>query len=642
MVRKLVVVLLSGIIYLSLTVTSALAVKYNEAPMLKVKVAAGELPRIEQRLPEEPLVLPVRDEIGKYGGTLNTAGTRTAPLFGGYSMGNYIGASLLAFAWGLRAELETIVPNIAKDFEFNKDMTKFTFYLRKGMKWSDGHPFTTEDIVFYWNHVLKNDELSPGKPKPFKNKDLSLIELKVIDDYTFQFTIKEPNPMFLRAMASRELCPLCAYPKHYFGQFHPDFADEKDLKALVKKEGFENWTQLFTAKVGDIQTQKGNPEKPALTPWIPKRMPPDLPPWVWERNPYYWAVDSAGNQLPYIDRWQHTKVELEVKNMRALSGESDATCALPFDLLGELKKSEKEGKIKIVLAAVPLNAQRMLWFNHTSNDPVLRQIFRDKRFKIAVSHAINQEEISQLLYMGMLEPQQSMPPKSRVYEATKYLAKKYTEYDPEKANRLLDEVGLDKRDSKGYRLRPDGKPLFLSITTYQQAWAADIELVASHLREVGLNAQLKLLDGSFWGPGWSNNELDVAMMAGIPVNPDLVTNRSFVFLVNSTWGSFAPLYAQWYASDGERGEKPTGEFMRGLEIWEQLCIEPDPEKQLELQKEIIAISVDNLWRIGILEPAPEVIAFNPDLKNIPPVEAIMCWDNISLDVYRPETYFFAE
>lgn len=642
MIRKLVVVLLAGMMCL-VGITSALAVKYNEAPMLRVKVAAGELPPVEERLPEEPLVLPVRDKIGTYGGTVDTASFRIPPLLG-YNMGNFSGQTLVTYAWGLRAKAGTIVSNIAKDFEVNENATKFTFYLRKGMKWSDGYPFTTEDITFYWNQVIKNDQLTLSKPPVFKNKDGSLMELKVIDETTFQLIFKDPQPAFLSTLASAwgSSPHFVMYPKHYLKKFHPDFTDEKELKTLVKEEGFDEWFQLFGAKVGSHKPQS-NPEKPRLQAWIPKKVPPDIPPWVWERNPYFWAVDEEGNQLPYIDRFRNTKVEVELNYLRAITGESDMAFILSFDPLGELKKAEKEGKLKVLLASPPYDTERHLIFNQTSNDPMLRKIFGDKRFRVAVSHAINREQISNLLYFGMLEPQQSMPPKgSEIYEVTKHLAKKYTEYDPEKANRLLDEVGLDKRDSKGYRLRPDGKPLFLNVLTYQQAWAPTIEIFADNLREVGLNTQLKIVDLGYFWPAVRNNEVDVWATAGGPVNPTLIDGNARFFVPFESGSGYAPKYGQWVRTDGKQGEKPTGAFMENVERWRKLLVEPDAEKRLQLKKEIVTTAIENLWVIGTLEANPLILVFNPKMKNVPEGSASLAWDNIFGDVYRPETYFFEE
>lgn len=638
MIRKLVVVLLTGVICL-LGITSALAVKYNEAPMLRTRVAAGELPPVEERLPEEPLVLPVRDKIGTYGGTVVCAGCRIPPVEG-YHIGNYIGQTLLTYAWGLRDEQGTIVSNIAKGFEVSEDSTEFTVYLRKGLKWSDGHPFTTEDIDFAWNYVVKNDSLTPAKPSVFMNEDGSLIDLKVIDDYTFQLINKETNAGLLGSLCVPNTS-LCLSPKHYLRQFHPDFVGEKELKDLVKKEGFNEWFQLFLAKTGDCKATS-NPEKPRLQAWIAKKVPPDNPPWVWERNPYFWAVDEQGNQLPYIDRFENTKVAMEVQEMRSITGESQMTWVENLQIFAEVLKSQEEGKVRLVTFDIPSNCERKLVFNQTSKDSVLRQIFRDKRFRVAASHAINREEISQLFYMGTIEPQQVMPPKgSRVYEATKDVGKKYTEYDPEESNRLLDEMGLDKRDSQGYRLRPDGKPFALNIATYDPNWLDTIELMASYLREVGLNAKLKLIDMAYFQSARRSNELDVWATAGDMINPNLLGPDARWWVPIDAECGYAPEYGRWVATDGIKGEEPTGDFMANIERWRKLFTEPDPEKRLQLAKEIVTTAVENLWIIGTLETPLYSVQMAPNIKNVP-ARASCCWNGIFLDVYRPETYFFEE
>ncbi|GAI95415.1 unnamed protein product, partial [marine sediment metagenome] len=257
-----------------------------------------------------------------------------------------------------------------------------------------------------------------------------------------------------------------------------------------------------------------------------------------------------------------------------------------------MKKYEEEAGYETSLW-YPMNASdRMLAFNQTSKDPVLRKIFRDKRFRIAVSQAINREEISQILHFGMTEPQQAMPPKGTLlYEATKHVAKLYTEYDPAKANRLLDEMGLDKRSAEGWRLRPDGEELFLNFETYQKAWTPSLEMVVDHLRNVGLKASFKIIDLGLFNPRAGDNEMDCYWTAGhsVPVYPD-----HFVFFPKEDRTPYAPAYGLWYASDGEKGEEPTGEFMENIKRYEQMMIEPDAEKRFELQVQIVTTAVEEL------------------------------------------------
>ena len=213
--------------------------KFKEAPMLAELVASGELPPVDERLPINPLVLPVIDGIGKYGGDINTAGLRPPP-FNGYNLGNFSGQTLVFYAWGLRGEVGEVVPNIAESFEINEDSSHFTVHLREGLKWSDGERYDADDAAFFWNSVLQNEELRPAKPPVYLNSDESLMEFNVIDDFTIEFIADLPKPWFMDRLASyRSGGDFCRHPEHYMTQFHPDFAEEEDLNKLVSDGGFQ-------------------------------------------------------------------------------------------------------------------------------------------------------------------------------------------------------------------------------------------------------------------------------------------------------------------------------------------------------------------------------------------------------------------
>ena len=609
--------------------------KFKEAPMLAELVASGELPPVDERLPINPLVLPVIDGIGKYGGDINTAGLRPPP-FNGYNLGNFSGQTLVFYAWGLRGEVGEVVPNIAESFEINEDSSHFTVHLREGLKWSDGERYDADDAAFFWNSVLQNEELRPAKPPVYLNSDESLMEFNVIDDFTIEFIADLPKPWFMDRLASYwSGGDFCRHPEHYMTQFHPDFAEEEDLNKLVSDGGFNSWNELFGHKVGPHNVE-GQIMKPYLQGFIPTKVAPDTPPWIWERNPYFWAVDEEGQQLPYIDRILHTQVSKEVQELQALTGDLEHVVWLDFKLLPDFLQAEEEGKLRVVKYYFPGDTMLNITFNQHTEDEAQRAIYQDLRFRRAVSHAINREEINQLNYFGTVRPSQPMPPLgSPTRAATEQLATLYTEYDPELANSLLDEIGLDKRNADGWRLRPDGEELFINFLHY--AWTDDTELVVDHLQQVGIRATNNLVDSRLYWERMRAIEWDAVTIGGTPTHPYILTaRRGFVPEKNS---APYPLFGLWLETNGEEGLEPTGGPMLNQERWLALQSEIDPEKQLQLVVDIVTTAREELWVIGTTTMSPIVGVVDPTIKNMPD-EMFLGWDNTMADVYRPETLFF--
>jgi len=464
--------------------TSALAAKYHEAPMLRVKVAAGELPPVEERLPEEPKVLkPIaiaEPEIGRYGGTLRVFATDNLPwgdLLESPERGSYL----------LRMEMNgEIVPDILEGYEVSNDEKTFTLYLRKGMKWSDGYPFTADDFLFKYEDMIKNNMVNTW------SVDEPLKAIKKIDDYTVRFEMKEPYPKFpLTLIGWRGSEWVRFAPKHYLKKWHIKYNPKAD--ELAKKEGFNHWWEAFNhhqevAPTGDIN-------KPTLQPWVFKKRTSTVR--VFERNPYFYAVDEAGNQLPYIDRIVSTIVDSEVYQMKVISGEADVAFAnLSFDNYPLYKENEEEGGYQVVLLPGMMGSNAPYFINLNHPDPVKRKIFQDIRFRQALSLAINREEINDTVFFDQGVPRQAtIPSIARYYKPEWGEKHPYAKYDPDEANRLLDEMGLTERDKDGFRKRPDGKTLLLIVEFPTGGmWTPPIaahELVKEYWEYVGLKVLLK-------------------------------------------------------------------------------------------------------------------------------------------------------
>jgi peptide/nickel transport system substrate-binding protein len=266
--------------------------KFNEAPMLAELVKAGKLPPVEKRLPSEPLVIVPVEEVGQYGGT--------ARVFSNSITGYGEGECLIGFEGivKLGPDGTSVVPNIAKSWKFTNGGKTLTLYLRKGIKWSDGVPFTADDILFWWEDVILNDDLTPVKPKTWSPGG-KLMRVEKVDDYTVSLHFAIPYPFAILYLAHAWGAQgSFYYPKHYSKNFHPKYVPLDELNKKAKAEGFDNWWQLF-GKYNSFFGGGGanvEPGTPTLQAFMVAKKGTDVI--ISERNPYYWKVDIAGNQLP--------------------------------------------------------------------------------------------------------------------------------------------------------------------------------------------------------------------------------------------------------------------------------------------------------------------------------------------------------
>ena len=301
--------------HVKFNVPVAMPKSFSEAPMLAALVKAGSLPPVEERLPEEPLVLAPPESIGKYGGTWNriylyvgdhgAVGTDKTVIYDGDG-----------FTW---------MPFIPKEFDFSNGGRTITITLRKGHKWSDGTPYTADDYEFQWNEMMLNEEWKPTFPVNFlspQSKNRPTFEK--LDDLTVRYTWDDPYYSIIErgfngGFWSKGGGGYIFSPAHYVKQFHPDFAAKADMDKMMKDVEVEGWVKLMKIKLDGYM----NTELPQLSAWVVVDDATGQE-WIWERNPYYFAVDTAGNQLPYIDRKYIALVEdQQVAALKIAAGEVD-------------------------------------------------------------------------------------------------------------------------------------------------------------------------------------------------------------------------------------------------------------------------------------------------------------------------------
>lgn len=597
----------------------ASAQTYGEAPSLAEQVVAGTLPPVEERLPTEPLVVDVFDEIGTYGGTWNTA------LVGGGDnswLNRTIGYDkLVRFA----PNSMDLVPDIAKAFSINEEATEFTFDLREGMKWSDGEPFTAADILFWWEDVITNEDYLQVNPI----RSMYVVEgepmtVEAIDDFTVVFRFSKPNVLFLYEFSDRNGFGPTRYPRHYLEQFHPEYNPD-GIADLLNEYGQTDWTGLMDFIVTREPAGTGDPNMPVLTAWDTITRYGDATQVIAERNPYYFKVDSAGNQLPYIDRVVFDVLEdKEVLVLKALNGEvsfmdrhiaTASNKALFFDGM------ESGGYELIPVIKGQKMNEMVISLNMNHEDPAKREIFQNRDFRIGLSHAINRTELIDLVFIGQGEAYQAAPSRESEF-FDEEMAKQYTEYDVDLANEYIDKAGFTERDSDGYRLGPDGERItfVIEVRNSDQFRIDMLELITGYWREVGVEMLVRPEDRSLLYSRKGAGQHDAVVWGG-DGGINVLTDPRYYFPYSDE-SNYAPAWAAWFESKTGIGfdikpEEPPAETKRQMELYTQLGQVADAETRAEIMKEILEIAKEQFYTIGTVY-APDSYAIKKvNFHNVP-------------------------
>ncbi|MEQ7127132.1 ABC transporter substrate-binding protein [Actinopolymorpha sp. B11F2] len=599
----------------------------KESPMLADLVKAGKLPKLAERLPKVPLTVTPVDEVGTYGGELHSAILGAAEAI---QLNRVVGYDYL-MRWSPDWDPEPI-PNIAESVDVTPDAKQFTFHLRAGMRWSNGDPFTAEDIAFAQNDVFNNRDLFPAAAA-------NPVTAEALDPQTVRFSFDNPHGLFLQEHASTVGQQFVTKPARYLKQFHKKY--NPDAESLAKKEKFASWTELFFAKT-DIWV---NADLPTLFAWKISTGVGDGARVILERNPYYWKTDPDGRQLPYIDKVVYAVIsDPEVILTQVLAGDNDFQLRPSNTLANKpvLARRREQGDFRFA-QAVPSNMNTMVvCLNLTHKDPVLREIFRNKDFRIGLSHAINRQEIIDAAYQKQGEPYQAAPrPESEFYDEEH--AKQYTEYDTGLAAEHLDRV-LPEKDSEGFRLRPDGKRLSITIEFATAIWPefpSVLELIRGYAKEVGLDIRIKGEDRALFDVRTGEaQQHEAAVWQGAGGWNDIYLNPYYYLPVSAGATYFGRAWWDWYLSGGENGEEPPAATKRQLELWDQLRAEADGGKRTSLMKEILAITRDEFYTIGINLQPEEYATVANRVRNVPD-EMPNSWVYPSPGPTNPEQYFIA-
>ncbi len=610
----------------------------------------ADLAAVADRLPTEPLVVMPYDSIGQYGGAIT--GISKATESGTSDLLSVRHVNFVRYA----DDLQTVVPNVAKAWDWNEDKTVLTITLREGHKWSDGEPFTAEDVAFWYNDLLLNTDILEKTPDRWLFAG-EPINVEAVDDVTVRMTFPVPTPGILNRFAVDYGQPF--QPKHFLGQFMPKYNENAD--ALAQEYGFANGAEAVDFYYGgsdwkdvpspllkdaDKAAAIGRAVVPTLESHIVVEETSEGRKLV--ANPYFHQVDTAGNQLPYINEIVESYVsDKEVQNLKVMNGEvvwkQQAIFLEDFPLL---KENEAKGGYTIQFAPT-LGENVFFSFNRTHNDEVLREIFNDVRFNRAMSLAMNRDEINEIVYLGQGTPMQGVPaePKTVSFISDDVLNKDIA-YDVEDAKALLAEMGLSDSDGDGTLERPDGKPLVIRLVYSSQGVPVKMmELVRDYWTAVGVRVDLKEVTSDEYRASGNNNDLDLTTWkydgnAGPTISQDTtVFVPPFGDFFNPGTGA---KWATWKQTDGAEGVEPPADIQKLWELSEQFIqAEFGSDSSNEIGAEIVKIHTDNMLKIGTVGDIVAPFLWRNDLQNVKPIKS-KTYDFYWTYPYRPSQWWLEQ
>jgi peptide/nickel transport system substrate-binding protein len=616
---------------------------FKEAPALAELVRAGKLPPVAERVGQDPLVIKPLREIGKYGGTWRRGFTGPFDTSNGHRAAQ--NDKLLYFDYtGTK-----LVPNIARAWEVSPDGKVTTLQLRRGMKWSDGQPFTADDFVFWYEDLYQNKELVPT-PLSVMTINGKPIAIRKVDASTVQFVAPEPYyglPTVLASVwgighhARFGRFALGGFaPAHYLKQFHPKYTPMEQIDKRVAELKFESWVTLFKNRNDACR----NPDLPVVTPWK-TTSPINTPTWILERNPYSVWVDIDGNQLPYIDRIRMTLGEsLEVINLRAIAGEYDSQARhIDISKLPVLLENQQRGSYRVYLDPSDQGADVGLFCNQSyEKDAEIAKWLARREFRIALSHGIDRQQLNETFVLGLGQTGSAAPGERTLYFPGPEFRNLHTGYDVKQANAMLDKLGLSKRDSEGYRLRTDGGGrLRLALTTYLGflPFTKIAEMVVEQWKKIGIRGEVQEMERGLATARLLGNEHQIYFET--QWGADNMFGHQPLFFPAEAQSPLGPLYGTWYSSAGAKGKTPPPRMRELMDKYRKTFGVPDQERT-RLAKDVWKIALDELWIIPVVSNSPAsqgVRVIKTNVGNVPE----RLWNSAVSDnphIAHTETWYF--
>lgn len=630
-------------------------VEVKEAPAVAQMVADGKLPPLSERLPQNPLVIQMDwQKPGKYGGRQRTyhtwLGCQEESMYG-YSTIRYVDDGL------------GIESGLAEKWEHNDDKSEWTLYFRRGLKWSDGEPWTVDDIMFWWEDMVLNEDHPRGPPDEARSGVGTLCEFVKVDEYTLKMVFDAPAPLTADRLAmwvNGNIGPAeWAMPRHYLEQFHPKY--NKDYADYVT---FEQ-NKLF----------RQNPDSTTTTSWMCSDAEIDVYQ-TWDRNPYYYCVDPDGNQLPYLDGIDETRAQdNEAGKAAILAGQADFEWHQPFQLsdVATLKGNEGSSGLETRFIDTGSGTGSMFFFSQDYREDKYRELFRTPEFQRALSHAWNRAEVQKILYFNTGElTTGTLSPKAIEYQFNDEAKERYAEwrdlaveYDPEKAKEMLDAIDIVDTTGDGWRNFPDGSEILIRFDAPGDAGtehATKNELLAKNWGEIGLQTMMNPIPSGaseMWRAGEKMS--NCAWEVGDGPN-HLVFPQWLVPIGDERW---APMQGRMYSVRGTEKEgtetdvdpwerqpprldpEAGGPVEQLWKIYDATKIEPDTLTRHAMVWDMMKIHVNyGPFFLGCVANMPRLLHVSKDMRNVPTRDDLVTggfgnpWILPHPAVWNPEIFYY--
>lgn len=626
---------------------------YGEAPMLAALVAAGELPPVDQRLPADPPVRTPIEEVGQYGGTVRVFALDNWPwqdMTESVERGPYL----------LKGVDGQILPDVAESVQMAADNGSVTIRLREGHKWSDGHPVSADDMVFQFVAMHLHPEVVTYKTSPFVQDAVR------VDDLTVRLEFDAPHPEMMVKLATWhggdwEMLK----PKHYLSKWHIDYNDQAN--EVAKEEGHESWQQAFTDHF--FWKPSTDVDLPVIQAWRFTEITPTVR--VFERNPYYLRVDTAGNQLPYVDRIVSTVVEKEVYNLKIIGGEADLAYGnTSLENFALYKENEQQGDYRVTLIPGLSASDVAVVLNQNHKQPWRAELYQDLRFRRALSLAVNRDEVNEQVFFGLATPRQAAPPTAHSYYREEW-GSAWAGYDPDQANALLDEVGMTERTRDGFRRAPGGEELQILVEYAEGTPVPAMELIKEYWEAVGVKVLLKVETGQSRNVTRTLNEHDARASAIGEASEtgqyitgggeQFTCNRSRGVTKDSRWmpcgtdNGWGWQWGKWLAANAaiEAGTHTLADFGGSMPGWEPpqevkdlddwswalRVTEFGSPEYVELASNVAQLQADRLWAIGVVGLSPTIYISRSNIGNVPTDYSIGVEWSIGLNYWGDQLFF---
>ncbi|QRM46329.1 ABC transporter substrate-binding protein [Rhizobium sp. BG4] len=606
-----------------------------EPEFLRDLLRADAIPPMPQRLPKHPRIVNMKEAgltPGTYGGNVRT-------IIGGPRDVRYMTVYGYSRLIGYDKHLQ-FQPDILGGYTSEEDRI-FTFHLREGHKWSDGKPFTVDDFRYWWEDIILNKEATPGGGALELRPHGDLPKFEVLDELIVRYTWEKPNPTFLPALAGP--LPLVIFgPAHYLKQFHKKYQDDFRLSALMKENRVKKWADLHIKM--SRASRPENPDLPTLDPWKVMTKPP-ADQFIFDRNAFFHRVDENGVQLPYIDRFILNVSSSSIIAAKAGAGESDLQATgIDFNDYTFLKEAEQRFPVKVNLWKQARGSRLALLPNLNCADDVWRNLFRDVRFRRALSMAIDRHEINMVAFYGLGTPSaDTVLPDSPLFKQE--YADAYIQHDVDQANKLLDDLGLANRDDEDIRLLPDGRRAEITVETPGESTLDTdvLELVRDHFRTIGIALYTRTSQRDIFRNRAMSGSIMMAIWFGIengvPTADMAPTQLAPTADDQLQW----PIWGMYYLSAGQEGKAPDiPEVVDLVDLLNQWGATADFTEREAIWHKMLALYTQQVYSIGLINGALQPILISKKMQNVPE-RALYGFDPTSfLGIYMPDAFWLKE